>query len=81
MSRNLDQILAVIDTGLQTAGDVVYGNDHHDTCWRCRRAVEAELCGACREELLAEVEAVAPPPPVSGCGAYPGQRLVWWSPR
>lgn len=80
MSRNLDQILTMIDTGLQTAGDVAHGNDHHDTCWRCGRACGVDLCEVCREELLAEVEAT-PPAPVSGCWIYSGQRLVWWSPR
>ena len=49
----VDRILAIINTGLQTAGDTAYGDDQHGVCWRCKTE-GPDLCTPCRETLLAE---------------------------
>jgi hypothetical protein len=58
--NRVDEILAAIDTGLQTAGDTAYGDDWPGTCWRCGEPAE-DLCAGCRAALLDET-AVAPMP-------------------
>ena len=60
----IDEILAIIDTGLQTAGDTAYGYDRHGICWRCQQASIADLCAPCRMELDAEVERPMPEDPL-----------------
>jgi hypothetical protein len=52
--NRIDEILAAIDSGLQTAGDTAYGNDRPGICWRCRWQSTTDLCAACRIELVAE---------------------------
>lgn len=51
--KTVDEILAIIDTGLQTAGDDAYGNDWPHTCWRCGEPSE-DLCESCRSVLAYE---------------------------
>lgn len=50
--NRVDEILAIIDTGLQTAGDTAYGDDWPDSCWRCNEQSPTDLCDQCRTELL-----------------------------
>lgn len=57
MMTSVDEILAIIDTGLQTAGDIAYGNDAAGVCWRCREPAETDLCAPCWVALAAEVPA------------------------
>lgn len=51
--KTVDEILAIIDTGLQTAGDTAYGDDWPHTCWRCGDLAD-DLCDSCRSVLLDE---------------------------
>lgn len=61
-----DEILEVIDVGLQSAGDIAYATTGpRGSCWRCcqRRAVDdspSGLCEPCRAFMLGDDE----PPPV-----------------
>lgn len=50
---SVDEILAIIDTGLQTAGDIAYGTDAAGICWRCGAEGE-DLCATCWVALAAE---------------------------
>lgn len=51
--NRVDAILGAIDTGLQTAGDIAYGDDWPGTCWRCGDP-SPDLCESCRDELVDE---------------------------
>jgi hypothetical protein len=55
--NRVDEILSIIDTGLQTAGDTAYGNDGEGLCWRCGDP-SPDLCESCRDELVAETVVV-----------------------
>lgn len=51
MSRRVDDILAVIDAGLQDSPEASYGDDLAGVCWRCQRAEvsdQSETCESCR---------------------------------
>lgn len=62
----IDEILSVIDTGLQSTGEASYGETPYDgaqtgdpTCVRCSRDLEpdtGELCSACRAYLLGDTD-------------------------
>lgn len=54
-SKRVDEILAIIDTGLQSGGGAMIV-DCREYCWRCqdRPAERLNLCGECREELRDE---------------------------
>jgi hypothetical protein len=84
----VDEILAAIDAGLQTALDVSYGVDLEGTCWRCRAYSRTDLCDACREILLAEIEPspeIPYVPNVESSVEPPVHGYVWspglWQPR
>lgn len=62
----IDEILSVIDTGLQSTGEASYGETPYDgaqtgapTCIRCSRDLDpdaGEICSACRAYLLGDTE-------------------------
>lgn len=88
MSERIDDILDLIDGGLQTSPEHGYGRDHTDLCARCQHHDPAEggdLCEGCRAFLLgdtdddpAEVEPSPRPPNWPDPGAYP---LLWLTPQ
>lgn len=60
MSRKIDDILAVIDAGLQSSNEHGYGDDDFpDWCARCQRhapADDGDLCAGCRAFLLEDTD-------------------------
>lgn len=55
MSRHVDDILAILDAGLQDSPEESYGADRAGVCWRCQRAEvadQSETCESCRLDLV-----------------------------
>lgn len=77
--HRVDEAIAAIDVGLQTAGDASYGTTVPEgRCWRCldREAdpgSTAGVCAACREVLLADPQ----PDDVEADGFVTVMRTGW----
>lgn len=59
VSERLDQVLDVLDVGLQGSSESGYGTDHSPgRCARCRSVdvTEGDLCAGCRSFLLGDTD-------------------------